>query len=231
VRHLRRHARRLRRDARALGLAAPAARTLEEALLGIGGRQLGGDAGVVRVSLARDPERPGALTTSVSVRPLGFEPSALRVLAWTGVHPGAGGVPGVKREGVAAYEKARAAAQCAGADDALLFDAEGYLVEGARTNVFVVAADGALLTPPLRRGAVAGVAREIVFERVAQTREADLPRSLLASAREIVLVNAVRGAVRVAEIDGRACGHNDDGAPWTARLHALLLADPPPLRS
>ncbi len=113
-----------------------------------------------------------------------------------------------------------------GADEALLLDAAGFLVEGARSNVFVARPDGALVTPPLCRGAVAGVAREIVLERIPEAIEDDVGRELLMQAREVILVNAVRGAVRAESIDGRALAGG--AAPWTRRLRELLLSDPPP---
>jgi branched-subunit amino acid aminotransferase/4-amino-4-deoxychorismate lyase len=227
IRHLLRHARRLARDAAALGWAPPDEASLARALLALGGEGFGDGAGVVRLSLRPDAERPGETLNVGETRPLGIEPRLWRAIIFCGTHPGAGVVAGAKREGVACHDAARAASREAQVDDALLFDRAGLLVEAARTNVFVVGGDGALRTPPLGRGAVAGVAREIVLERVAEAREADVPREALAAAREIVLVNAIRGAVRVCEIDGLALKAAAGGG-WTERLHALLLSDPPP---
>src|SRR5262245_13046246 len=57
-------------------------------------------------------------------------------------------------------------AQSRGAEEALLLNQEGRLAEGASTNVFVVR-QGALLTPPLTAGILAGITREVVLELAA----------------------------------------------------------------
>ncbi len=225
--HVHRHAGRLRRDAVALGFEPPGAQALATTLVALGREAFGAGAGVVRLALRHDPKGGPRAIEAGSTRELGAEPPLWRALVWPELHPGAGPAPGVKHEGVTLYERARAGALRAGADEALLMSGDGCLVEGARTNVIVVRGDGALLTPPLSRGAVAGVAREIVLERVPEIREDEVPLATLAGAREVVLMNAVRGAVRLAALDGRRLG---DGAasPWTQRLHALLRSDPAP---
>lgn len=227
VRHVRRHARRLCRDAAALGLEAPGEEMLVTALRALGREAFGAGAGIVRLALRPGPEGPPATLQAGSTRALGAEPVVWRAILFSEPHPGKRLPAGVKHEGTAIYEAARAAALRAGADEALLVDARGLLVEGARTNVFVVRRDGALVTPPLGSGAVAGVAREIVLERVLDAREDDVPLAALAEAEEVVLVNAVRGAVRLSELDGRPVGRLGS-ATWTKRLRALLLSDPAP---
>jgi branched-subunit amino acid aminotransferase/4-amino-4-deoxychorismate lyase len=112
----------------------------------------------------------------------------------------------------------------AGADEALLLDASGWLVEGARSAIIVVSARGEARTPPLARGAVAGVARAIALERVSGLAERDIERSELGAAAEIVAVNAVRGALPITRLDGRAVGDGLPG-PWSRRLAAALADD------
>lgn len=196
-----------------------------DALTAAGREAFGAGAGVVRLALRGGVGEGRTLTET---RPLGEEPQRWCALRFDEPHPGVTpGIPGAKREGVALYDRARAAAAAAGADEAILADAAGRLVEGARTNVFVALGSGVLVTPPLAAGAVAGVAREIVLERIAEAREAEVPSGTLAEAHEIVCVNAVRGARRLVLVDGVPIG--DGGASaWAARLHALLLEDPPP---
>jgi len=227
VRHVRRHARRLRRDAAALGLEAPGEEMLVTALRALGREAFGAGAGVVRLAVRPGPGGPAAAIQAGSTRALGAEPALWRAILFSEPHPGNCLPAGAKREGAAIYEAARAAALRAGADEALLVDARGLLVEGARTSIFVVRRDGALVTPPLGSGAVAGVAREIVLERVLDAHEDDVPLAALAEAEEVVLVNAVRGAVRLSELDGRPLGRLGSAA-WTERLRALLLSDPAP---
>lgn len=224
IRHGLRHARRLRRDARGLGLEAPSEEALLEALVAAGREAFGEGAGVVRLAL-----RAGASPTPLAdTRGLGDEPRIWRALRFAEPHPGAApGAAGAKREGVSHYARARDAAARAGTDEALLWDGAGRLVEGARSNVFLLRADGALVTPPLSSGAVAGVARELVLEGVAEAREVAIGPGDLARARGLVCVNAVRGACRVACVDGEAVGGGESAA-LAERLHALLLADPPP---
>ncbi|HKE10548.1 MAG TPA: aminotransferase class IV, partial [Myxococcota bacterium] len=123
------------------------------------------------------------------------------------------------------FDLAREAARSAGADDALLFDTGGRLVEGARTNAIVVLHDGTLATPPLSRGAVAGIVREILCERMPELVERDVSLRELVRARELVLTNAVRGAVSVVSLDGHRLG---SGAPGqaAAQFRAVLDAEP-----
>ena len=61
------------------------------------------------------------------------------------------------------YSAAEAKARSAGADEALLVDAGGRPVEGAKSNLFV-ATDDAIITPPVEAGPLAGVARRTVLE-------------------------------------------------------------------
>ena len=58
---------------------------------------------------------------------------------------------------------ARAEADDAGADEALLLNTNGFIVEGASCNLFWVQR-GAVCTPPLASGILAGVTRAIVLE-------------------------------------------------------------------
>jgi branched-subunit amino acid aminotransferase/4-amino-4-deoxychorismate lyase len=219
--------RRLRRDAALLGLEAPDEEALLASIVALGREAFAEGAGIVRLAL-RPPANDARCAMLVgTTRALGPERRLWDVIRSALPHPGPSGFPGIKREGVAVYDAARDAAKHAGVDDVLLADARGRVVEGARSNVFVVRRDGALVTPPLAHGAVAGVAREIVLERVQEAREEAVPLAILADAREIVLVNAVRGAVRILTLDGGPVGRWDE-ASWTERLHALLVADPPP---
>lgn len=228
VRHARRHARRLRRDARALGLGAPDEEVLCEALARLGRESFGARAGIVRLALRRDPLDASRTRLAGETRSDDAPSQRWRAILFAETHPGAAGILGVKREAVPFYDRARARARHEGVEDALLASDAGLLVEGARTNVFVVR-DQSLITPPLRCGAVAGVAREIVLENVPEAREADISMDTLAAATEVVLVNAVRGAVSLDALADRRIGTGE--ARWAARLRALLLSDPAPSRA
>jgi aminodeoxychorismate lyase len=58
---------------------------------------------------------------------------------------------------------ARAEAEAAGADEALVLNTDGEVVEAAGSNLFWLA-DNALCTPPLEAGLLAGVTRAMVLE-------------------------------------------------------------------
>lgn len=77
--------------------------------------------------------------------------------------------------------------------EGLLCDAEGRVVEGTMTNLFVVN-DGELVTPALPRCGVAGVMRRWLIDRAGMLQlrvvERDLSRSELDSADEVFVCNS-----------------------------------------
>jgi D-alanine transaminase len=89
-------------------------------------------------------------------------------------------------------------------------------VEGARTNLVVVDREGTPRTPPLARGAVSGVGLELLRELAPTVIEADVSRADLESARELIAINSVRGAVPVVQLDGTPVG---DGTPGAVAAH------------
>jgi branched-subunit amino acid aminotransferase/4-amino-4-deoxychorismate lyase len=207
---------RLVRDARALGLGAHDAALVHERLLAAGRAAFGADGvGVVRL----EARARGALVPTT--RPLGPEPPHWRAITAPIAHPGPGRARGAKRPDVPALEAARAASAAAGVDEALLFDAAERLVEGARTNLALVLADGRAVTPPLARGAVAGVALEAALAAGVALAEVDVSREALAGIRELVATNAVRGARPVLVLDGRPVGDGRPG-PLAGALAAAL---------
>ena len=74
-----------------------------------------------------------------------------------------------------------------------------------------------LALPLAYRGCVAGVAREIARERLPGLGEAELMRSELAEASELVALNGARGARPVVSVDGEPIGAGTPG-PWSRRL-------------
>ena len=80
---------------------------------------------------------------------------------------------------------------------------------------------GRLSTPDLSLGAVAGVAREILREQVPELETATIRRDQLTRAREIIAVNAVRGAAAIVSLDAANVADGEPG-PWAARLGAML---------
>lgn len=215
----RRHARRLVHDALLLDLGRLDFETCLHALEQLGATTRG--TAIVRLAVER---HAGALRLVPSQRDWGDDPPTWRATIATHAHPGATVSSQAKSTARAHYDKALAAAQAAGANDALLFDRAGYLVEGARTNIVVVRGDGALVTPPLARGCVAGIAREVLFDGVPELVEGDVAVGELAIAREVIATNSVRGARAITHLDADAIGGPQPG-PWCARLAAVLQDD------
>lgn len=98
-------------------------------------------------------------------------------------------------------EAARATGRSAGADDALLFDAQGHLIEASRWSVGWW--DGETLCfPPLRLGGLKSVSRARLTEMARNgVREAVLTRDEVAK-KSFVVCNAARGVLSVAMLDG-----------------------------
>lgn len=198
-----RHARRLARGALALGFGRVDGRWVDQALDALGRRFADGE-GAVRLQLSRDDD--GCLHRVGVPRGLGDDPPVWSAITAARPHGGAMVAGGHKLTHRLAMALAAEAAREAGADEALLFDRAGHLVEASRSNLVVVLASGEWVTPPLERGGVAGIAREVVRERLPRVRERDVTASDLADAGEIVAINAVRGARPIVRLDGRPLG-------------------------
>lgn len=73
---------------------------------------------------------------------------------------------------------ARAEADAAGADEAVLCNTAGFVVEGASSNLFWFE-DGRVCTPPLASGILAGVTRSVVLELCRDLRIECVEREIL----------------------------------------------------
>ncbi|HEY8710462.1 MAG TPA: chorismate-binding protein, partial [Burkholderiaceae bacterium] len=99
------------------------------------------------------------------------------------------------------YDEGVRAAERAGAFDSLFFTADGRLVEGGRSSVFV-RIDGRWLTPPISDGALPGVMRGRLLEDPAWAAiERSLSWSELQGAEAIVVCNALRGVLSARLLD------------------------------
>ncbi len=221
LRHGERVVRRLVRDAALLGVGRLDEDRCREALERLGRAAFAGGEGIVRLQASRDAD--GRVHLVGLPRDLGPEPEAWRAVSAPFPHGGPTPWRGAKVTGELRLAWAREHAAREGVEEALLFDGAGRLVEGARTSIFVVLADGLLVTPPLARGGVAGVAREILLERVPECAEADVDRNAVARARELVATSAPRGARGLIALDGTPVGGGEPG-PWARRLDAVLDA-------
>lgn len=220
VLHRERHVARIVRDAALLGIGALDPAACRTALRAEARRAFPDGEGVVRLAARRGADGP---VLHASARALGPEPAAWRAVVAREPHPGPSAWSAAKTGERTAYERALAEAAAAGADEAVLVDAAGFAVEGARTSLVVVLATGALVTPALARGAQAGIGRALLLERVPALAEADVAVAALAAARELIAVNAVRGPRPVVALDGRPIGTGAPG-PWSVRLARAFAA-------
>ena len=109
------------------------------------------------------------------------------------------------------FDAAAAEARAAGADDALLLTGQGYVAEGTAWNVCWWEGDR-VQTPALGLGVLPGIGRGRVAELVTLEEVSATPAAL--GGRSLFLVNAVRGVVPLATLDGR-------GVPGNARTAEL----------
>jgi branched-chain amino acid aminotransferase len=120
-------------------------------------------------------------------------------------------------------------AQARGAEEALLLNQEGRLAEGASTNVFLVRG-GAVTTPPLSAGILAGITREVVLELGAGlgllVREDPLGPDDLREAEEAFLTSSTREVVPIRRVDGLPVGEGRPG-PITLRILEAFRARAP----
>jgi branched-chain amino acid aminotransferase len=117
-------------------------------------------------------------------------------------------------------------AKARGAQEALIIDGQGEVVEGATSNVFAVKGGG-LATPPEDAGILAGITRAHVLEAAAKAGIAVDQRRLrpeaLYDADEVFVTSSIREVLSVVRVDGRIIG---TGAPGSVArtLHRAFRA-------
>jgi branched-subunit amino acid aminotransferase/4-amino-4-deoxychorismate lyase len=162
--------------------------------------------------------RPTLLVEATPEDPAPDEPRAARAVAVAGAWCPGARIAEHKTLSYAGHRLAQRQAAEAGAEHALLLDAEGRLGEAAVANVFC-AVDGAVVTAPAR-GLLAGVSRAVAMETVG-VREEALAEPRWRAADEIVLTNALVGAVAIVAVDGVPVGDGRPG-PLARRLGIAL---------
>ena len=115
------------------------------------------------------------------------------------------------------------ALQC-GYDEALLLDAEGYVMEGSGENIFVVR-DGVIYTPDLT-SALDGITRKTVMalcdELGIRVVEKRITRDEVYIADEAFFTGTAAEVTPIREVDGRTIGQGARG-PITERLQGLYF--------
>lgn len=128
--------------------------------------------------------------------------------------------PGIKSSNLLNNILAVREAKARGCDEPLLLNQEGYLAEGASTNLFVVV-EGTFLTPPLSAGILPGITRAVVIELLAglglPCHEKPLHLDTLLGADEAFMTSTTREVVPVRQVDDSLIGDGRPG-PYTCRL-------------
>ena len=118
---------------------------------------------------------------------------------------------------------ALAEAKRAGAYESIMCNAEGKVVEGSSSNIFIVK-DGKIRTPTLDDGLLDGITRHRVFELAGAlgrpVEEGHLLPDDLRQADEAFLTSSVRGVMPVVRVSGSAIGAGAPG-PVTRDLMDL----------
>lgn len=218
------HLDRLEQSARQLGIPLPQAReALIEDL-----RRLVVDAALedarVRLTLTMGSEAGPALFATVHPHVARTQP--LRACFIEG-HPGAqAATRGLKTLSYLPWLLARRAAEARGYDEAIMLDAGGLVIEGSTSNMFVVLPDGAILTPALETGPLAGVMRAWVLARLLErghpVEEGLVTRTDVLQASEIFVTNALHGVVAVEQIESRRLAQ--EACSWSSRLSEAFQA-------
>jgi len=123
----------------------------------------------------------------------------------------------------------------AGAEEAIMLNADGFIAECSADNLFVVRGS-ALLTPSPQDGALEGITRGAILSLAAEARvearEARLTRFDIYTATECFLSGTGAEVMPVVEVDGRRIGDGTPG-PLTRRFqeafHALARSEGEPL--
>lgn len=229
---LERHLDRLARSAGGLGIAAPPANELREAVSTVVGSsgleqarlRITVTAGVGALGSARAAGAPGVV---VAVDRLGepHDHAAAAVVPWPRNERGA--LAGLKTTSYAENALALARAAEHGADEAIFGNTAGNLCEGTGSNVFVVL-KGRLSTPPLSAGCLAGITRALVLEHHGGETE-DLPLAVFAAGEveEAFLTSTLRGVQPISSIDGRPLAWPGPVTKQAAGRYLALLEDDP----
>lgn len=195
--------------------------------------------GILRLQVSRgvgprgySPRGAGPPTTVMTTHALpvvpGPEPVRWRLRTASFRVPHADPTGGFKTTSKLLNIVARAEAEASAADEALLLDPAGRIVETAGANLFWIEG-GELRTPPASAGALPGITRAVVLELCAQAglsvQERSAPSERLRSAEGTFLTLSSLGIVEGLSLDGLPLKRS----PLVSRLHqsyqALLYRD------
>jgi branched-subunit amino acid aminotransferase/4-amino-4-deoxychorismate lyase len=229
------HIRRLASSAEQLGLPAPDANEVhalaEQALAAVPAGDGGGDA-VLRLYWTPGAAGAGPVALALVSRvPAWIEPARARGQTLVSLdYPRRSApwlLPGTKSVSYATHVAAEAVARRRSADDAVLVDLDGTVLEGPVTNVWW--RTGAVLaTPSLELGILAGETRAALIE-LAPTigyavEEGAYPLERLLDADEVFTSSSVREVMPVAAVDERRYSSREAADALQAALRSATCA-------
>jgi len=219
------HLDRLYDSARALALAIPLARAELAEAVRTTVRANRREDGYIRLIVTRgvgdlgvDPRscpRPSVvvIVTDIRLYPTELYQKGLKVIT--------SATRQVSHEALAKIDAAQA-----GAHEAIMLNAEGFVAECTGDNLYVVRG-GTILTPAPQDGALEGITRGALLELAAEAgiaaRETRLTRFDLYTAEECFLSGTGAEVIAVTQVDGRPIGGGDPG-PVTRRLQQAFQA-------
>jgi D-alanine transaminase len=105
-----------------------------------------------------------------------------------------------------------------GCAEALLVK-DGYVIEGAASNVFAVI-DGVLCTPPKSNEILPGITRDVILDIARKNnipcREDKIPFATLQTASEIWVTSSTREIIPIVELDFKQVSDGNPGPVWQA---------------
>ena len=225
VRHWDRHLARLQNSARVLNIPLPYDGPHLLAAIADVARSNGLTDGVVRLTLSRGPGARGLLppadphpTVLVGMAPESPPLDAARMTVSTLTRRNEfSPLSAIKSLNYLDAILARQEAVARGFDDVILLNTAGNVAESSVSSIFAVV-DGVLCTPPVSDGALPGVARGLILERMGAIERSMTPAQLLGAA-QVILTN-VLGCRAVREIDGTVLAVGD----WASQMRLVLDA-------
>lgn len=218
---LTRHLNRLVRSCSVLGLQPPDVDSIRAAVADvIRSEPEASELGRLRITctggagpLASDRD-PGSRTTIVALRGMHAWPATTSAVVVPWVRNELSPVTGAKTTSYAENVVALDWAHSRGFSEGLFLNTHGRLCEGTGTNVFMVK-DGAVLTPEIASGCLAGITRELLIEW-GLASETDLTSEDLESADEVFLTSSTRDVHPVVKLGDRTWSEVGDETRYVA---------------
>jgi D-alanine transaminase len=220
------HFDRLERSLREIGMPMPMARGPLRSVMREVVRRNRVGLGIVYLQVTRGAHRrdhpiPSRQRPTLIVTARGLDPAALAKRETNGVSVISlpdirWGRCDIKSTGLLPAVLAKTKAKEAGCYEAWLIDEEGFITEGASTNVWIVTADNVLVTRALGENILpgvtrAGVLRALALEGVNAIEERPFTLAEAHAAREAFCTSSGGGIVPVIAIDGKPVGERRPG--------------------